>query len=63
MRWRVVVLGVPKLGIIKELYDLDDPASVSALDQTVANGCTLLNHREATQDEVTQWRKQGSLTG
>lgn len=51
---RVVTLGVPGLGIIKEIYDFDDPASREALDRNIANGCLLLKHAEAPRNEIAQ---------
>jgi hypothetical protein len=47
-------LGVPKLGITTEWIDFDEPGDRQALDMNVANGCSILNMREATLEERIQ---------
>lgn len=41
-RFVEVTLGIPKLGIIKEIYNMDDPGDCQAWDTNVANGCSTL---------------------
>jgi len=41
-RFAEVALGVPQLGIQKEIYDLDNPGDCKAWDLNVANGCSTL---------------------
>ncbi len=41
-RFAEVALGVPQLGIQKEIYDLDNPDDCKAWDLNVANGCSTL---------------------
>lgn len=41
-RFVEVTLGVPGLGIVKEIYDLDNPGDCQAWDTNVANGCSTL---------------------
>lgn len=36
-------MGVPKLGILTETYDLDSATDRETLDKNVANGCMLLS--------------------
>lgn len=41
-RFTEVTLGVPELGVQKEIYDLDDLGDCKAWDLNVANGCATL---------------------
>lgn len=43
MHKMVVRLGVPKLGIITYVCDLDVEGDRQALDMNIANGCSLLS--------------------
>ena len=56
MRLVEIALGVPKLGILREFYDLDDARSCEALDKNVANGCALLamNHVACTDEQAIE---------
>lgn len=42
-----VRLGVPKLGILTEIYDFNDPSSCETLDKNVANGCLIISIKPA----------------
>jgi len=50
-RYFKVRLGVPKLGVITEIYNFDDVGDCSALDMNVANGCSILSMDQL----ISQW--------
>lgn len=43
MRLIEVTLGIPKLGMVKEIYDLDNSNDCQAWDMNTANGCITIN--------------------